>query len=391
MNIMLFTTGTVINTAGGAEKIFFEMANNFAKSHNVCAVAFDDTKGKPFWKINNNVKFYNIGLGNSYSNIYINFRTFYIIKKDKRHLKRFEIISKQIAKYLLPLINKEKPDIIICYDRLANFVIKEKISVDIPVITMFHSSPDAYLAGSGENLINKALEKCECIQVLMPDFINIYKKYVKTSLNQKIVYIPNPVKIFNLDNYKKEKVIVNIGRLSRDTKRQHLLILAFAAIQKEFPDWQIKIYGDYSIDKQYYAELQKIIIDNKLIDKVKFCGLTHDIEGALKEAAIFAFPSSHEGFGLAVAEAMGCGVPSLAYKSCTGVNQLIKDGENGYLVEDGVEPFAYALKELMQNKSKREKFGLNARKDIQIYNPDLIWDKWENLIKEICKNTKNDC
>ena len=74
MNIMLFTTGTVINTAGGAEKIFFEMANNFAKSHNVCAVAFDDTKGKPFWKINNNVKFYNIGLGNSYSNIYINFR-----------------------------------------------------------------------------------------------------------------------------------------------------------------------------------------------------------------------------------------------------------------------------------------------------------------------------
>ena len=66
MNIMLFTTGTVIGTCGGAEKIFFDMANNLAnRGHNVCAIAFDDKQGTPFWKVNSNVEFHNIGVGNS--------------------------------------------------------------------------------------------------------------------------------------------------------------------------------------------------------------------------------------------------------------------------------------------------------------------------------------
>ena len=385
MNIMLFTTGTVINTAGGAEKIFFEMANNFAdRKNNVCAVAFDDTKGLPFWPINHNVKFYNIGLGNSCSNIYINLKTFFITDRGKRHFKRFELVSKRIAKFLFPLIQREKPNIIICYDRLANFVIKETLHLNIPVITMFHSSPDAYLDGDSEVLINKALEKCECIQVLMPEFIDIYKKYVKVPFEQKIVCIPNPVNLYkNQNDCNRKNIIVNIGRISKDTKRQHLLILAFAKLKNEFSDWKVKFYGDYTIEKKYFEELRKIIEDNDLKNNIEFCGITNNVEKALSEASIFAFPSSHEGFGLAVAEALSCGVPCIGYNSCAGVNKLIKDGRNGYLVDDGIEPLADALKKLMKNKEKRNIFGENAKKDIEIYNPKLIWDQWEKIIKEI--------
>lgn len=386
MNIMLFTTGTVIGTCGGAEKIFFEMANNLAdRGHHICAVAFDDKNGEPFWKINNNVDFYNIGIGNSCSNLYINFKTFYIFNKSKRHFERFRIIGKRIGALLLPLIEKNQPDIVIVYDRLANFVIKESLQINTPVIFMFHSSPDAYLAGDSENIINKSLEKAECIQVLLPEFVEVYEKYVRT--NQKKVVIGNPVAKFDYIN-KREKVIVNVGRVNRDTKRQHLLLLAFARIKEKFSDWKIKIYGDFLLDKKYIEELKHIVKDKNLEDNVEFCGTVKDINCILSKASIFAFPSSHEGFSLALAEAMSAGIPCVGYKSAPGVNNLIKNGYNGYLVEDGIEPFAMALEKLMENETLRRTMGFNARKEMQQYSPEVIWDKWEKLIYEVVKNKK---
>lgn len=63
-----------------------------------------------------------------------------------------------------------------------------------------------------------------------------------------------------------------------------------------------------------------------------------------KETDIFAFPSHHEGFPLALTEAMGVGIPAVGYRSCPAVNELIHDGEDGYLTDDGAAPFAEALR-----------------------------------------------
>lgn len=388
MNIMLFTTGTVVNTAGGAEKIFFEMANSLAdRGHDVNAVAFDDTEGEPFFSVNNNVAFLNIGLGHSCSNFYVNLKTFYIFDKGKRHCSRFYITGKRIARYLLPVIKAKRPEIIIAYDRLANFVLKEVLDINIPVIMMFHASPDAYLSGDSETVINKSLEKTECVQVLLPSFVKNYERYIKSNKCQKKIVIGNPVALNNNSN-QWEKEIINIGWINRHTKRQHLLILAFAKLKNKFPDWKLKIYGDYSLEKEYFNELKNIINENKLHNNVKFCGVVNNINTVLSKGSIFAFPSAHEGFPLALTEAMSAGLPCVGYKNCSGTNTLIKDGHNGYLVDDGVEPFAEALEKLMQDEEKRKIFGKNAKEDMKQYAPDIIWDKWEALIKEVVESNK---
>ena len=60
----------------------------------------------------------------------------------------------------------------------------------------------------------------------------------------------------------------------------------------------------------------------------------------VSNASVCAFPSKYEGFPLALTEAMSAGLPCVGFKSCTGVNGLIVDGENGFLVEDGICDFA---------------------------------------------------
>lgn len=120
--------------------------------------------------------------------------------------------------------------------------------------------------------------------------------------------------------------------------------------------------------------------------QIKFYGKTNNIKEQLLDSSIFAFPSSFEGFPLALTEAMAIGLPVIGYASCSGTNEVIKNGENGFLCDDGVEPFAKALDKLMSDRELRLRMGKRAKEDMKIYAPDKIWDQWEELIEEVAIN-----
>lgn len=103
----------------------------------------------------------------------------------------------------------------------------------------------------------------------------------------------------------------------------------------------------------------------------------------LNESSIFAFPSSSEGMPLALIEAMSVGLPAIGYKSCPSVNELIIDGYNGFLCDDGIDDFAEKMKILMQDERLRKKMGENARESMKQFAPEKIWNQWEALIKEV--------
>ena len=114
-------------------------------------------------------------------------------------------------------------------------------------------------------------------------------------------------------------------------------------------------------------------------------GATDNVLDVYNKAAIFAFPSAYEGFPLALTEAMSAGLPAVGCKSCPAVNELIKDGENGFLCENGVDAFAQALEKLMSDEELREKMGQAAKEDMKQYDPDKIWDMWEKLIEQVAQ------
>lgn len=106
-------------------------------------------------------------------------------------------------------------------------------------------------------------------------------------------------------------------------------------------------------------------------------------ERCLGKTDIFAFPSHHEGFPLALTEAMSCGIPAVGYASCPAVNELISDGETGILCDDGAEALAEALRRLMEDSELRRQYGMAARMAMEAYRPDVVWDQWETLMEKL--------
>lgn len=83
---------------------------------------------------------------------------------------------------------------------------------------------------------------------------------------------------------------------------------------------------------------------------------------------------------------MGVGIPAVGYRSCPAVNELIHDGEDGYLTADGAAPFAEALRKLMEDADRRAAFGKRAKEHMKPFAPDVVWDEWDQLIREVLRS-----
>lgn len=89
-----------------------------------------------------------------------------------------------------------------------------------------------------------------------------------------------------------------------------------------------------------------------LAERVRFLGRVEDADlGPLyRGAAAFALPSHYEGFGISLAEALACAVPSIA-TARTSLPEVA--GEAALLVEDDVEAIAGGLERVLGDEALR--------------------------------------
>jgi glycosyltransferase involved in cell wall biosynthesis len=96
-------------------------------------------------------------------------------------------------------------------------------------------------------------------------------------------------------------------------KNLELLLDVFLSLagRPEFEPWRLVIAGDGESD--YVKSLQALVTERGGADKVIFPGWLGGAEksSALQSAALFALTSHQENFGIAVVEALACGVPAL--------------------------------------------------------------------------------
>ena len=147
--------------------------------------------------------------------------------------------------------------------------------------------------------------------------------------------IPNPIEKISIGKVKKEKVIINVGKLM-DQKNQKLLIKAFSKIADKYPEYKLKIYGEGPKRK----ELESLVKELGLSEKVEMPGWTPDIFDKVAAAELFVLSSDYEGLSNALLEAMMLGVPCIS-TDCAGSNEIIRNNINGILVPAG------GLKELV--------------------------------------------
>ncbi len=391
MKVMLADFHKFIGYSGGIENVFAKMARALSeRNYDVIAVFADEKReGEPFFTVPESVKLLNLyhlpgekavkpsGLTKALREVIRPFSR--AAARDQNYRLLY-----QAKAQLSRLLEKEKPDVIVSFREPTGRLLLDGVGTKIPVISMLHNDPDEIFRGSPAEE-RKALEKSAAIQVLLPSFISKAKKYLHYD---HFIAIPNAVNAPHVtaDHLaKKDKYTITcVGRLTGRTKRQHLLIEAFARLSKDHPDWQVKLWGD-TYDKPYVASLKSKIKKYGLEKQVFLCGTTKDMDTVWKETDIFAFPSHHEGFPLALSEALSCGIPAVGYRSCPAVNELIQSGETGLLVEEGASALAEGLKKLMESPVLRERFGKNAQMAAAMYRPEIVWGKWEEKIGECSK------
>jgi len=116
-----------------------------------------------------------------------------------------------------------------------------------------------------------------------------------------------------------------------------------------------------------------------LLKRVMFVGMQRDVRPYLWAADAFAFPSFYETFSLVSFEAAAARLP-LIVAPLYGVEEFLRDGENGILVERTSEGVAEGIARFLTlSPEARRSMGEKARRDVKEYGPESFVAAWRNL------------
>jgi glycosyltransferase involved in cell wall biosynthesis len=179
-------------------------------------------------------------------------------------------------------------------------------------------------------------------------------------------------------------VVGVIARLSSE-KGHSYLIQALKIVLQKIPQAQLLIVGDGKMREG----LVKLTQDLGLERNVFFISANRQTKELFLVMDVFVMPSLKEGLGLALMEAMAYGL-AVVGTDVGGIKTLIRDQENGILVKPAEsESLALAISELLDDSTKREKLGNNARTFIlQEFSAEKMVLETERMYQE-CLDLKN--
>ena len=157
-------------------------------------------------------------------------------------------------------------------------------------------------------------------------------------------------------------VVGTIGELS-GVKGQEDFVRAAALVVRTLGDEAgfLVVGEDASRDGHRRAAIEKLIDELNLGERVRLLGHLEDVAPVLHALDLYVSASRSEAFGLALVEAMACGLPVLA-TATEGAREIVEEGATGRLVGVGdVEALAESIVALLRNPSERERLGANAR------------------------------
>lgn len=197
---------------------------------------------------------------------------------------------------------------------------------------------------------------------------------------KKVKIIPNFINmpLSHVKDYSVKRAIA-VGRLE-EQKGFDILIDIWRDVAKKYPEWQLHIYGEGSWENI----LQKKIDSAGLNGKVLLQGSCVDIIEKYIDYSLHIMTSRYEGQGIVLIEAQACGLPSVVFDFDYGASDIIEDGVNGFLIQQGdKELFTKALIKIMNDVSLRIRQGNEASKKAKKFSKENIICKWEKLINEL--------
>lgn len=312
-------------------------------------------------------------------------RLFYIFKE----LKNFA--PKRNERAVLYTSSDFLPDII------PAFILRKRYPKSIWVSRIYHAIPPptkrkgnlfynifSYL---GQRLSFKIIKRnADLVAVLGGTYVDL----IRAGFPKKNIIINNagiPLEI--LDSIKSDSIkydVVTIGGLNSNKGAGDLVDIWKRVVEKK-KDAKLAIIGGST--KTIVEQLRNKIKEENLeknIDYLGFVPKNEDVYKIIKSSKIYLCPGHENGWSMPVAEAMGCGVPTVAYK-LKMFNTAFKRGFATVPLYD-VDGLANAIVNLTSSEERRDELAKEAFDEGRTLSWDEIAGQLFNEIEKTLKNKK---
>ena len=196
---------------------------------------------------------------------------------------------------------------------------------------------------------------------------------------QKIGHIPNAVDVevwspgesalrSTLGIKPHALVVAWHGRVQVERKGLDLLLQAWQRLRATRADRDLRLlligWGrDYDLLRRMIGELPS---PEEVVWIDRYVHNANEVVEYLRVADVYCLPSRHEGFAMAVLEAMACGLPVVA-TDVPGISDVLRDGDSsgGMIVRRGApDEMTMALGILLDDSTRRSALGLAARRNV---------------------------
>ncbi len=279
--------------------------------------------------------------------------------------------------------------------------------LNLPLVFTFHTQYREYThyfpfpAETVQNFLKNAVDRWlqdfmrRCQHIIIPSesmretLVNTYGlknnfTVIPTGIDMEAYRTASGEKIRKRRRWEKDIVMISIGRLAPE-KNWSTLMHAAALVLKDIPHFRFVLIGDGPDRKSLEDLATELGIRKRVIftESLSFS----ETPSYMKAANLFGFASITETQGLATLEAMAAGLPVVAVDA-SGTCDILKHGQQGYLVENSAEALAAAIKKLISNPERMQKFAEAAYKKAQSFNIECLTEKLLTVYEQAIRDKK---
>lgn len=164
------------------------------------------------------------------------------------------------------------------------------------------------------------------------------------------------------------------------------LVLVVKELLSQGKSIHLDIIGNTKLDVMYAEKISDLIKKNNLDNHIKIWGEVDELTYAqlFNQASAFAFVNIDQSWGLAVFEAMSCGLPTIVSNS-VGATELLHNEIDSIVVEPtNVKEICDKLKKLMENQDYYDFISCNGENVVKNYTWDEMYSsKMAELFKKL--------
>jgi glycosyltransferase involved in cell wall biosynthesis len=358
---------------GGVERIFIEKMNYLVNNYydEVFLLTYNQGHSQMTFELDEKIKYTDLCIMTFQAYKYRGMRRLWEM------LKRQYLFKRKLRDYILSLV----PDIIIS-TTIGPIGYLLEIKGNARLIIESHGGYDHIIDSLNNSVLNRCfcrlqkhrIKKADCVVSLSEGDAALWRTY-----HHSVVVIPNFIHFSETESFStlENKQVIFVGRYTYQ-KAIPDLVEIWKLVNIRHPDWSLEMYGK-GRDEDFLDDVVKHNDYN-----INLHLPTSDIHRRLVESSIFILASYYESFGLVIGEAMSCGLPVVAFNCPFGPAEQIKNGENGFLVENrDIKTFADRVCQLIEDKEMRKKMGHAGIMSVQRYRPEVIMPKWKELFESL--------